>query len=77
MTGTDGVKIMLLHHSEICRKLFYVDGETSDRIGVMPIDAVEFYLLPVQEEDVILNLNGSEAYVIRDSFVLRLDDKRI
>ena len=57
MTGSDCIQIMLLHQSQIRPDLFHISDRPGIRIRIMPVHTPEFYLLSVQIDHTVPDLD--------------------
>ena len=71
MAGADGIYVVLLHQSQIQLHLLNADDRASHRIGIMAVDAPEFYGSAVDVHYIILNVNFPDANAVRNDFPLR------
>ena len=69
MTGTNSVKVMLLHQHQILFDLLDTDYKPRLRIRIMAVDSTEFNLFSVKINNFVLNFNRPETNPINDHFI--------
>ena len=69
VAGTNCIEIVFLNHPQVTLHMLDADDGAGNRIGVMAVDAAELNGAAVQEHDVVLNVDRTEAHTVGNDFI--------